>query len=157
MPSSDTLFASRATTSAASGPCLVHVWSTSRDKTADLRRSNGRRPSGATPAELIGEVPPEWVLAVGDALLADWERIGDDPHYAELTVLTACRIWRYALERRHGSKTAAAEWALSIDPALDEVREALRQRRGDQTGSINGEQVRDLLAVVRARIAAEMR
>jgi aminoglycoside adenylyltransferase-like protein/nucleotidyltransferase-like protein len=120
-------------------------------------RAHGRRLSGATSAELIGEVPTEWVLAVGDAQLADWQRIGDDPQYAELAVLTACRIWRYAQERRHGSKTAAAEWVLSIDPTLDVVRQTLQQRRGHRTGSINGEQVQDLLAMVRARLEAEMR
>ena len=39
-----------------------------------------------------------------DAQLADWEAIGDD---AELTVLTTCRVWRFAEEGRHCSKTAA--------------------------------------------------
>jgi predicted nucleotidyltransferase len=41
----------------------------------------------AAPAELIGEVPDRWVLAAGDAQLADWQAIGDDPPYAELMVL----------------------------------------------------------------------
>jgi hypothetical protein len=54
------------------------------------------RSCAAAPAELIGEVPAEWVLAVGDAQLGAWEAIGDDPKHAELTVLTACRVWRFA-------------------------------------------------------------
>jgi predicted nucleotidyltransferase len=33
-----------------------------------------------------------------DAQVADWEAIGDD---AELTVLTTCRVWRFAEEGRH--------------------------------------------------------
>jgi Domain of unknown function (DUF4111) len=101
---------------------------------------------------LIGEVPPQWVLAVGDAQLADWEAIGDDPKHAQLTVLTACRVWRYAEERRHSSKTAAGEWALQRDPALQVVRAALRQRR-DPTAPIDPAQVRRLLGVVRAQRA----
>lgn len=54
---------------------------------------------GPPPHQLIGVVPDEWVLQVGDAQLADWQRIGNDPAHAELTVLTACRIWRYGLEK----------------------------------------------------------
>jgi hypothetical protein len=41
--------------------------------------AHGRRILGAPPAELIGEVPYEWVVDVGDAQLADWQAIGDDP------------------------------------------------------------------------------
>jgi hypothetical protein len=63
-------------------------------------RAHGRGLLGAAPAALLGEVPAEWVLAVGDAQLADWEAIGDDPEHAELTVLTTCRVWRFAEERR---------------------------------------------------------
>jgi len=116
-------------------------------------RAHGRSVFGAAPAELIGEVPAEWVLAVGDAQLAAWEAIGDDPKHAELTVLTACRVWRFAEEGRHCSKTAAGNWALRRDPTLLVVRDALRQRRGDSTGPIDAAQVHHLLALVRARLA----
>jgi hypothetical protein len=40
---------------------------------------HGRSLLGAAPAELIGEVPDRWVVAAGDAQLADWQAIGDDP------------------------------------------------------------------------------
>jgi predicted nucleotidyltransferase len=116
-------------------------------------RAHGRSLAGAAPAELIGEVPHRWVLAVGDAQLADWEAIGDDPKHAQLTVLTACRVWRYAEERRHSSKTAAGEWALQRDPTLQVVRDALRQRHRDPTAPIDPAQVRRLLGVVRAQLA----
>jgi aminoglycoside adenylyltransferase-like protein len=92
-------------------------------------------------------------VAVGDAQLADWEAIGDDPKHAQLTVLTACRVWRFAEERRHCSKIAAGEWALERDPTLQVVRDALRQRRHDPTAPIDPAQVRQLLAVVRAHLA----
>jgi Domain of unknown function (DUF4111)/Nucleotidyltransferase domain len=115
-------------------------------------RAHGRSLVGAAPAELIGEVPIEWVLAVGDAQLADWQAIGDDPKHAELTVLTACRIWCFAEEGRYSSKPAAGAWALERDPTLQVVRDAL-QRRRDQTARIDPAQVAQLLAMVRARLA----
>jgi hypothetical protein len=79
-------------------------------------RAHGRSLVGAAPAELLAEVPAEWVLAVGDAQLADWEAIGDDPPHAVHTVLTTCRIWRLAEEGRHGSKTGAGEWRCGVIP-----------------------------------------
>jgi DNA-binding CsgD family transcriptional regulator len=126
-----------------------------RDLAVELSmcRAHGRSLLGAAPAELIGEVPERWVLAVGDAQLADWETIGDDPVHAELTVLTTCRIWRLADEGRHCSKTAAGEWALGRDPTLQVVRDALRQRHRDPAVRIDAAQVAQLLALVRARLA----
>jgi Aminoglycoside adenylyltransferase, C-terminal domain/Nucleotidyltransferase domain len=116
-------------------------------------RAHGRSLLGAAPAELIGAVPTRWVVAVGDAQLADWEAIGDDPGHAALTVLTTCRIWRLAEEGRHCSKTAAGEWALGRDPTLEVVRAALRQRHRDPAVRIDAAQVAQLLALVRARLA----
>jgi Domain of unknown function (DUF4111) len=116
-------------------------------------RAHGRSLLGAAPVELIGEVPAQWVVAVGDAQLADWEAIGDDPKHAALTVLTACRVWRFAEEGRHGSKTAAGEWALGRDRRLQVVRDALRQRHQDPAWPIEPIQVQRLLALVRARLA----
>jgi hypothetical protein len=91
------------------------------------------------------------VLAVGDAQLADWEAIGDDPEHAELTVLTACRVWRYADEGHHCAKTAAGEWANGGGPTLQVVRDALHQRHHNPTAPIDPAQVAQLLAVIRAR------
>jgi predicted nucleotidyltransferase len=116
-------------------------------------RAHGRSLVGATPAEVIAPVPRAWVLDVGDAQLADWQEIGDDSVHAQLTVLTACRIWRFAEESRHCSKTAAGEWALGRDATLQAVRQALRRRHVDPTFPIDGAHVRHLLDVVRARLA----
>jgi predicted nucleotidyltransferase len=82
-----------------------------RDLVVELSvcRAHGRSLLGAAAVELLGEVPDRWVVAAGDAQLAAWQAIGDDPPYAELTVLTACRVWRFAEEGCHGSKAAAAE------------------------------------------------
>jgi Aminoglycoside adenylyltransferase, C-terminal domain len=126
-----------------------------RDLAVELSvcRTYGRSLLGAAPAELLGEVPDRWVVAAGDAQLAAWQAIGDDPPYAELTVLTACRVWRFAEEGRHASKTAAAQWALERDPTLGVVGDALRRRLGDPATRIDPAQVARLLAVVRARLA----
>ena len=126
-----------------------------RDLVVELSmcRAHGRNLLGAAPGELIGEVPPEWVLAVGDAQLADWQAIGDDPKHAELTVLTTCRIWRFAEEGRFSSKPAAGTWALTRDPTLQVIRDALKQRHDDPATRIDPEQVAQLLALVRARLS----
>jgi Domain of unknown function (DUF4111)/Nucleotidyltransferase domain len=120
---------------------------------SSMCRAHGRSLVGAAPAELIGEVPDQWVVNVGDAQLAAWQAIGDDPEHAELTVLTTCRVWRFAEEGRHCSKTAAGHWALRRDPTLHVVRDALGQRHGEPTGPINAAQIRRLLTLVRARLA----
>lgn len=101
-----------------------------RDLVVELSicRANGCSILGAPPSVLIGEIPDEGVLAAADAQLADWQAIGDDPPYAQLTVLTACRAWRFAEEHRHASKDAAGSWALTRDQNLKVVRDALRQR-----------------------------
>jgi Domain of unknown function (DUF4111) len=117
-------------------------------------RAHGQVLSGAAPAEPTGDVPREWVVNIGDAQLADWEAIGDDPKHAQLTVLTACRVWRLAEEGRHCSKSDAGKWALKRDPTLQVVRDGLAQRHDDPRASIDPAQVRDLLALVRSRLAA---
>jgi hypothetical protein len=111
-------------------------------------RAHGRSRLGAAPTELIGEVPAEWMVAVGDAQLAAWEVTGDDPKHAALTMLTACRVWHFAEEGRHCSETVAGEWALGRDPTLRVVRDALRQRHRDPAGRIAPAQVRWLLALL---------
>jgi hypothetical protein len=114
-----------------------------------MARAHGHNIIGPRPDQLIGEVPDEWVLKVGDTQLADWQRIGDDPANAELTVLTASRIWRYALESHHCTKVEAGEWALKQDPRLEVVRDALRQRSVDSTAVIDPAGVQALLGRVR--------
>ena len=117
-------------------------------------RAHGRSLLGPPPSELIGRVPDSWVLDAGDAQLADWQAIGDDPPYAQLTVLSACRVWRFAEERRHSSKDAAGLWALRRDPSLQVVRAALHQRHSDPAHTIDPAHINDLLALVRGRVAA---
>jgi Domain of unknown function (DUF4111)/Nucleotidyltransferase domain len=117
-----------------------------------LCRAVGRSLAGVPATRLIADVPVEWVLDVADAQLADWQAIGDDPPHAELTALTACRMWRFAEERRYCSKSSAGEWALARDPSLAAVREALYQRDVDPTASIDAAEVQRLLGIVRERV-----
>lgn len=127
-----------------------------RDLVVELSvaREHGKALVGAAPEGLIGPVPGEWVVEVGNAVLADWEAVGDDPEHAELTVLTTCRIWRYAVERRHCSKVEAAEWALDRDPSLEVVRHALRLRRAETATPLERAAVAAMLRTVVERVAA---
>ena len=127
-----------------------------RDLAVELSvcRAHGRSLFGAPPGELIARVPDQWVLDAADAQLADWQAIGDDPPYAQLTVLSACRAWRFAEERRHSSKDAAGRWALRHDPRLEVVRDALHQRHSNPAHTIDHAQISALLALVRGRVAA---
>jgi Nucleotidyltransferase domain len=72
-----------------------------------ISREHGRALLGAEPRAVIGQVPDDWVLIVGDAQLARWQSLTDDAPHAALMVLTACRIWRCSEERTHSSKAAA--------------------------------------------------
>jgi hypothetical protein len=113
-----------------------------------MSRAHGRSLSGAPPAELIGEVPAAWVVSVGMTQLAEWLAAGDRLQEPQHVVLSACRIWLFAEEFRHSSKTAAGRWALARDPSLQAVRHALYQRHCDPTGSIDSAALRDFLTLV---------
>jgi predicted nucleotidyltransferase len=138
----------------ASAPPAVEVRCPEPDLVVELSicRQHGHALHGAQPEELIGALHPERVISVGDAQLARWQSLTDDAPYAALMVLTACRIWRFSQERNHCSKSAAGTWALTRDPSLDAVRDALRQRTGDPV-AVNPAEIARLLEIVRARIA----
>jgi predicted nucleotidyltransferase len=98
-----------------------------------LARARGRSLLGPPPDEVLGAVPDDWVVAYGDELLGQWVgRIGEVEQTDQMT-FAACRIWRFAAERVHCSKTAAAGWALERDPALVAVDEALLGHRPART------------------------
>jgi len=117
-----------------------------------IARADGRSLVGAEPTRVIGDVPDDWVVAYGDASLARWERLTDDAQHAELMVLTSCRVWRYALEGVHCSKSEAGRWALARDPSLAAVTGALRLRAGDANAVVEPGDVAALIEVVRGAI-----
>jgi predicted nucleotidyltransferase len=116
-----------------------------------LCRERGRALRGGAPSELIGEVPERWVVRVGDAQLARWQALTDDAQHAVLMVLTACRIWRFAVTGSHCSKSEAGAWALTRDPSLEAVRAALRRRAGEPA-RIEPADIGRLLTTARVRI-----
>ena len=116
-------------------------------------RAHGRALLGAEPHAVIGEVPDEWVLLVGDAQLACWQSLTDDARHAALMVLTACRVWRFSQKGGQCSKAAAASWALALDLSLTTVHDAIRQRSGDAV-PIDPTEIGRLLSIVRTSIAA---
>ena len=119
-----------------------------------VARAHGRSLAGQPPDATIAPVPREWLIEVGDRQLAAWERLTGDAEHAEFMVLTACRIWRFAAEGVHCSKTAAGRWALARDPSLTAVDEALRQRTVDPSTRIRDDAIAHILARVRRELAA---
>ena len=107
---------------------------------------------GEPASTVIGAVRAESLHAVGDRYLARWQELTDDDKHAELTVLTACRIWRFAAEGVHCSKADAGAWALARDHELEAVRGAL-QRHSGEAAAIALDDVALLLTRVRAELA----
>lgn len=118
-----------------------------------LVRSHGRSITGPDPRAVIGAVPAEWVVDIGDRQMAAWEQLTDDGAHDVLMVLTTCRMWRFHAERVHCSKSDAGSWALARDPSLTAVREALRKRGGEAGVTIGADGIRRLLAIVRHEVA----
>jgi predicted nucleotidyltransferase len=118
-----------------------------------IARAHGRSIVGRAPEAVIGPVPDDGLIEIGDRQLAAWQDLTDDADHAELMVLSACRIWRFATERVHCSKTAAGRWALARDPSLGAIEEALRQRTRDPAATIAEEGIARLLALVRQELS----
>lgn len=115
-------------------------------------RQSGMALVGPEPQSVITEPGADWILEHSDGVLAAWEQLTDDASHAELMVLTACRIWRFAIERQHCSKTEAGRWALARDPSLKAVSQALAQRFSNDTRMVEPHEIARLLAVVRSDI-----
>ncbi|WP_433342600.1 nucleotidyltransferase domain-containing protein [Micromonospora sp. CA-111912] len=104
-----------------------------------MARADGRSLRGAPPREVIAPVPPGWIVDRGRHWLMTWRSLTDDTENAAFMALTACRIWRFAVDNVHCSKAQAARWALDRDPSLTVVRQAVQQYEQDPT-AIVGEQ-----------------
>lgn len=126
-----------------------------RDLVAELSmvRAEGQSLVGPEPRAVVGAIPDEWVVAYGDEVLERWQQLTDDAEHAELMILTACRIWTFAVEGVHCSKTVAARWALLQEPALPAVEAALRRRAGDTKAQIAPADIAALLAHIRGELA----
>ena len=136
-------------------PEVVRRIDAERDLVAELSmvRADGRSLVGPEPRAVVGAIPDEWVVAYGDEVLERWQQLTEDAEHAGLMTLTACRIWTFAVEGVHCSKTVAARWALLQDPALPAVEAALRRRAGDTKARIAPADIAVLLARVRREVA----
>jgi hypothetical protein len=110
-----------------------------------MARADGRALTGAAPREVIAPVPAAWIVDRGRHWLRTWRSLTDDAENAAFMVLTACRIWRFAVENVHCSKAQAAEWALGRDPSLTAVRQAVRQYEHDGASPVGQRDVAELL------------
>jgi hypothetical protein len=100
---------------------------------------------------VIAHVPGAEVRARGHHWLTTWLGRADDEANAVLMVLTACRIWRFAVDGEHCAKSEAGRWVLARDPSLSAVHEALAQRAGGRTSPIDAADVTHTLrAALRA-------
>jgi predicted nucleotidyltransferase len=107
---------------------------------------------GPAADQLIGVVPSEWVIRIGDGYLHAWERVPFDPDMAEYMVFAACRVWMFHNLGRHGSKTEAAEWVQSQYPELVVVGVALRWRNQGGDDRAAEAQVMELIRRVRSAV-----
>jgi len=113
-----------------------------------MARADGRALSGAAPREVIAPVPADWVVDRGRHWLLTWRSLTDDAENAAFMVLTACRIWHFAVEHVHCSKTQAARWALGRRPRLTAIRQALEQYEQDAESVVDEHAIAELLDCV---------
>jgi predicted nucleotidyltransferase len=113
-----------------------------------MARATGRALKGLQPRAVIAPVPPKWSIERGRYWLMKWRSLTDDAEHAAFMVLTACRIWRFAVDGVHCSKSQAGRWALDKDPSLTAVRQALHQYETDPTTPIDEEGIAHVLDTV---------
>ena len=117
-----------------------------------MARADGLAICGADPREVIGEVPADVVRQRGVHWLNVWLTLTDDDANAVHMVLTACRIWRFAVEGTHCAKSSAARWALEREPSLVAVGQALSERQGAPHTTFDPDQVRHVLVTVLEKV-----
>jgi len=113
-----------------------------------MARADGRALVGAAPHVVIAPIPIDWIVDRGQHWLMTWRSLSDDAENAAFMVLTACRIWRFALEHVHSSKARAAKWALERNPSLAVVRQAVLQYEHDPTITVDEHGIVALLDLV---------
>ncbi|MBR7837700.1 nucleotidyltransferase domain-containing protein [Actinospica durhamensis] len=119
-----------------------------------MARDSGRALHGAAPNEVIGVVPRTWIEERGRYWLGRWLTLADDADNAAFMVLTACRMWRFAVEGTHCSKSDAARWALAREPSLSAIERALRLREEDAREPIAEDDVTAVLSAALSEISA---
>ncbi|SCL72620.1 nucleotidyltransferase domain-containing protein [Micromonospora peucetia] len=113
-----------------------------------MARAAGRALIGAQPHDVIAPVRADWIRERGRHWLKIWRCHTDDTEDAVHMVLTACRIWRFAVDGVHSPKSEAARWALNQDPSLTAVGQALHQYTVDPAAPIGEAGIAHLLDTV---------
>ena len=115
---------------------------------AAIARDRGIAITGPAPSVLIAEIPRDQILEALRTSI-DWHRAHEATY---LTVLNACRSWRYATEGTWVSKTEAARWALSRSAHRDLIEAALDARRAEDAVRVGPETTGGLLDEVLANL-----
>lgn len=126
-----------------------------------MARAGGRMLLAAPPTgqerprtDVIGEVPARWILDRGRHWLTVWQGLTDDDEHAAHMVLTACRIWRFAIEGVHCGKLDAARWAEGRDPGMAVIGAAVHRYTTGEREPVGPAAVAQLLDRVLAETAA---
>jgi hypothetical protein len=99
---------------------------------AAIARERGETITGPDISTLISEIPRAQIVeALRDSIA--WHRAHEATY---LTVLNACRSWRYAVEGTWVSKTEAARWASSRSMHRDLIEAALDARSAGRAGHV---------------------
>lgn len=115
---------------------------------AAIARDRGIAVTGPAPSLLIAEIPRDQILEALRTSI-DWHRVHEATY---LTVLNACRSWRYATEGTWVSKTEAARWALSRSAHRGLIEAALDARRAGEAVRVGPETTGGLLSEVLANL-----
>ena len=99
---------------------------------AAIARDRGIAITGPAPSVLIAEIPRDQILEALRSSIA-WHRTHEATY---LTVLNACRSWRYAIEGTWASKTEAARWASSRSTHHGLIEAAMDARRAGEAGLV---------------------
>lgn len=100
---------------------------------AAIARERGMTITGPDISTLIAEISRDQILeALRDSIA--WHRANEATY---LTVLNACRSWRYAVEGTWVSKTEAARWALSRSVHHDLIEASLEARAAGRAGHVS--------------------
>lgn len=109
---------------------------------------------GHDAADVLFDVPSDWVVEVGLDQIQRWQELPFESRYADLMVFTSCRIWQFATDGMHTSKSAAARWVRNRRPDLGAPQISL-DRRNCGSDSEPGEQaVQELLTAVLADLSS---
>jgi predicted nucleotidyltransferase len=109
---------------------------------------------GQDAAEVLFDVPSDWVVEVGLDQIQRWQELPFESEYADLMVFTSCRIWQFAADGVHASKSAAARWARNRRPDLEAPQISLDRRNRGSDAEPGEQAVRALLTAVLADLSS---